>query len=233
MSNSINAPLIDVKALRYRYADGLEALRGVNFTLAPGETVILLGANGSGKTTFLLHLNGLLRGTGDIQVCGLALNDATLSEIRWKVGLVFQDADDQLFLPSVQEDVAFGLLNHGVAPDKASVDTAAMLAKLRLSALAQRGPHHLSAGEKRRVALAGVLVMEPEILVLDEPTTSLDPPSRRELITLLASLPQAKVISTHDAEFARAVGTRAVFFENGLIVDSGPVDEVLKRRDWC
>jgi cobalt/nickel transport system ATP-binding protein len=228
--------LIEVQGLRFRYGgvdSAGEALRGVDFILDAGETVILLGANGSGKTTFLLHLNGLLRGTAaSLRVCGLELADNTLGEIRWKVGLVFQNADDQLFLPSVQEDVAFGLLNQGVHPYKASVDTLAMLAKLRLTALAERGPHHLSAGEKRRVALAGVLAMEPEILVLDEPTTSLDPPSRRELIALLTSLPQAKIISTHDAGFARAVGTRAVFFQDGLIVDSGGVDEVLARRDW-
>jgi cobalt/nickel transport system ATP-binding protein len=230
------SPLIQVNGLRYRYsegADSTEALRGVDFALQAGETVILLGANGSGKTTFLLHLNGLLRGTGSIAVCGLEVADATVREIRRKVGLVFQNADDQLFMPSVLEDVAFGLLNQGLEPAVALGRARAMLTKLRLEGLADRGPHHLSDGEKRRVALAGVLAMEPEILVLDEPTTSLDPPSRRDLIALLAGLPQAKVISTHDAAFARAVGTRAVFFEGGLLVDSGTVDEVLERRDWC
>ena len=224
--------LIAARGLRYRYADGQEALRGIDFTLAAGETVILLGANGSGKTTFLLHLNGLLRGEGSIEVCGMALTDKTVAEIRRKVGLVFQDADDQLFLPSVLEDVAFGLLNHGLAPGDAVARSLSMLTKLRLAPLADRAPHHLSAGEKRRVALAGVLVMQPEILILDEPTTSLDPPSRRDLIGLLGELPQAKIITTHDTAFAQAVGTRAVFFENGLIVDEGAVRDVVTRRSW-
>jgi len=228
----MTADLIATRGLRYRYSDGVEALRGIDFTLGAGETVILLGSNGSGKTTFLLHLNGLLRGTGDVSICGMGLADATLGEIRRKVGLVFQDADDQLFLPTVLEDVAFGLLNQGLTADEAMQRARAMLAKLRLEALAERAPHHLSEGEKRKVALAGVLVMQPEILVLDEPTTSLDPPSRRDLIGLLQALPQAKLIATHDAAFARAVGTRAVFFDGGLIADEGPVNDVIQRRGW-
>jgi cobalt/nickel transport system ATP-binding protein len=226
------APLIQTRGLRYGYADGQEALSGVDFRLLAGQSVILLGANGAGKTTFLLHLNGLLRGDGEVDVCGVRLGGDTVASIRRKVGLVFQDADDQLFLPTVIEDIAFGLLNQGIAPAEALDRARGMLARLHIETLANRSPHHLSEGEKRRVALAGVLVMHPEILLLDEPTSALDPPSRRDLIEMLAGLPQAKVIATHDTAFAQAVGTAAVFFEAGRITDEGPVAEVIARHSW-
>jgi cobalt/nickel transport system ATP-binding protein len=229
-------PLVEVRNLHYRYegpgASQTEALRGINFTLHPGETVVLLGANGSGKTTFLLHLNGLLRGQGHIEICGLPLEDATLPAIRSKAGLVFQSPDDQLFLPTVLEDVCFGLLNQGITPAEATRRALDTLTGLRLDALAQRAPHQLSEGEKRRVALAGVLVMEPQILLLDEPTTALDPPSHRDLVRLLRALPQAKVIATHDTPFALSLATRAIFFHDGQIIDNGPVPGVLRRQNW-
>jgi cobalt/nickel transport system ATP-binding protein len=225
-------PLIEVRGLRYRYPDGTEALRGVDFRLDPGETVILLGANGSGKTTFVLHLNGLLEGDGEIAVCGMRVEKENLREIRRRVGLVFQDADEQLFLSTVLEDVAFGPMNMGGTAEEAGAVARAALARVGMEAAAGKAPYHLSAGEKRRVALAGVLVMRPEVLVLDEPTTSLDPPGQRELLDLLAGLPESKVITTHDTGFARALGTRAVFFERGRITAEGSVEEVIERFAW-
>ncbi len=225
-------PLLRVRGLRFRYDDGTTALDGVDFELFPGETVALLGPNGSGKTTFVLHLNGLLRGEGEISVAGLKLEDGTLATIRRKVGLVFQDSDDQLFMPTVLEDVAFGPLNAGLAWGAALERARTVLREVGMEQSAARAPYHLSAGEKRRVAVAGVLAMEPEILVLDEPTTYLDPPGQRTIEELLKRLPQAKILVTHDSAFVRALASRAVFFERGRISDSGATAEVLSRRRW-
>lgn len=224
--------LVEIRDLRYSYEDGTVALRGVDFTLDAAETVILFGANGSGKTTFLLHLNALLRGKGEIRVCGLTPEPGNVREIRRKVGMVFQDPDEQLFMPSVLEDIAFAPVNQGTPPEIALHEARTLLAKVGLEGRGQRVPYHLSSGEKRRAAIAGVLAMRPEIMVLDEPTTFLDPPGQRSLIELLKSLPQAKIVATHDVSFAEQIGTRAVFFENGAISCSGPVAEIAQRYHW-
>lgn len=226
------APLIIVRDLHYRYEDGTVALEGVNFTLEPGETVALLGPNGSGKTTFVLQLNGVLRGEGAITVCGLELTKQTLPQIRSKIGMLFQDSDEQLFMPTVLEDVAFGLLNQGLPQELAIEKAKSALAQANLGQLSNKAPYHLSAGEKRLVALAGVLAMEPEILVFDEPTTFLDPPAERKLLELLTRLPQAKLIVTHNVHLARSLASRAVFFEKGRLVASGSVEEIARRFDW-
>jgi cobalt/nickel transport system ATP-binding protein len=225
-------PLIRVTNLRYRYADGTQALDGVDFELQPGETVALLGANGSGKTTFVLHLIGLLTGEGDVTVCGLPVTKKHLPEVRRKLGLVFQEPDEQLFMPTVLEDVCFGPLNLGLTEEEAVREAESALARVGMEAAAEKAPYHLSAGEKRRVAVAGVLAMNPEILVLDEPTTHLDPPARHNLLHLLASLPQAKLLVTHNTVFARQLCNRAVFFENGRITDRGSVEDVISRQHW-
>ncbi|HVX67629.1 MAG TPA: ABC transporter ATP-binding protein [Bryobacteraceae bacterium] len=225
-------PLIDVQGLRYRYDDGTVALDGVDFQLHAGETVALLGPNGSGKTTFVHHLNGLLRGEGFVSICGLPLEDRNLTEIRRRVGMVFQDSDEQLFMPTVLEDVAFGPLNLGLGPAPATAAAMAALAQVRMEKAASKAPYHLSAGEKKRVALAGVLAMEPEILILDEPTTFLDPPAQRDLAAMLQNLPQAKILITHDARFASALAHRAVFFAAGKIAAQGPVPEIVNRFGW-
>jgi cobalt/nickel transport system ATP-binding protein len=225
-------PLVEVRGLRYRYDDGTLALDGVDFQLWPGETVALLGPNGSGKTTFVHHLNGLLRGPGFVSVCGLEVNGGNLAQIRRRVGLVFQDSDEQLFMPTVLEDVAFGPLNLGRASADALAAATAALAQVGMAHAAGKAPYHLSAGEKKRVALAGVLAMDPEILVLDEPTTFLDPPARRHLLDLLGRLPQAKIVVTHEALLARALASRALFFTAGRIVADGPVAAILTRFGW-
>ena len=225
-------PLVEVRQLRFRYEDGTAALNGVDFVLRPGETVALLGANGSGKTTFVLHLNGLLRGEGELRVCGIAVEKRTLPEIRRKVGIVFQDPDEQLFMPTVLEDVAFGPLNLGLEAGQALARGREALAEVGMASALDKAPYHLSAGEKRRVALAGVLAMRPEILVLDEPTTFLDPPGQRDLLAALRRLPQAKIIVTHDTLFARALATRAVFFDKGRIVAEGTPEELVARFHW-
>ena len=225
-------PLVEVRGLRFRYEDGTAALNGIDFCLEPGETVALLGANGSGKTTFVLHLNGLLTGEGSIEICGLPVEKKHLPAIRNKVGLVFQDSDSQLFMPTVLEDVAFGLLNLGMDSSAAAARAEAALETVGMAAASARAPYHLSAGEKKRVAIAGILAMEPEILVLDEPTTFLDPPGQRSLAELLANLPQAKILVTHNIPFAMALCKRAVFFAGGKITAEGSVEEIVAGRGW-
>jgi cobalt/nickel transport system ATP-binding protein len=226
------SPIINIQGLRYSYPDGTAALDGVDFQLHDGETVALFGANGSGKTTFVLHLNGLLSGEGRIEVCGMEMNKTNLAAIRRKVGMVFQDSDEQLFMPSVLEDVAFGPMNKGVPAAQAIEQARVALQLAGMAHASGKAPYHLSAGEKRRVALAGVLVMNPSVLVLDEPTTFLDPPGQRELVLLLKSLPQGKIVVTHDISFARALATRAIFFCDGRIGGEGGVDEIIERFNW-
>jgi cobalt/nickel transport system ATP-binding protein len=224
--------VVMVRGLRFRYPDGTQALDGVDFHLDAGECVALFGANGSGKTTFVLHLNGLLEGEGLVEVCGRRLSRATFAEIRTKVGVVFQDSDEQLFMPTVLEDAAFGPLNLGLPAPEAVERARAALARAGMEHALGKAPYHLSAGEKKRVAIAGVLAMQPEILVLDEPTTSLDPPAERDLARLLRKLPQARLLATHNVEFARALATRAVFFDRGRVAGEGTVEEIVNRFDW-
>ena len=225
-------PLIEVRNLRFRYDDGTRALNGVDFRLEQGETVALLGTNGSGKTTFVMHLNGLLMGEGTVEVCGLTLDKRNLAAIRRTIGLVFQDSESQLFMPTVLEDVAFAPLNRGMSKDQALEIARAALDRVGMGHAADRAPYHLSAGEKKRVAIAGTLAMDPEILILDEPTTFLDPPGQRALLELLTNLPQSKILVTHDIPFAKAICTRAVFFHAGVISAEGPVEDIASRFGW-
>lgn len=228
----VGAPLIDVRGLRFRYPDGVEALRGVDFVLQPAETVAIFGANGSGKTTFLNHLVGLLHGEGAVSVCGLSVNGSNVAQVRQRVGMLFQDSDDQIFMPTVEEDVAFGPLNMGLDAETVRARVDRCLEQVGLNGQRDRPPHHLSAGERRRAALAGVLAVEPEILLLDEPATYLDPPARRALVETFRALPQAKILVTHEVGFAEALAGRAVFFEGGRIVAEGTVTEIASRYQW-
>jgi cobalt/nickel transport system ATP-binding protein len=224
--------MIEVRGLTFQYPDSEPILKGIDYSQADGESVALLGPNGSGKTTFALHLNGILQGQGDIRINGVGLSPNTLDAIRAQVGFVFQSAENQLFLPTVIEDVMFGPRNQGVSPTDAETKANRILAELHLLAHARRNPFHLSAGEKRRAALAGVVVMNPKILILDEPTTFLDPPGIRELTALLNRLTMTKLIITHDSHFAQQTTTRAVFFEQGRIVSNAPTPQVIRDHDW-
>jgi cobalt/nickel transport system ATP-binding protein len=226
-------PALLVEGLVYAYPDGHQALRGVNLSLAPGERVALLGPNGAGKTTLVLHLNGILSGrdgaagAGRVSVAGLPVGPDQLREIRRRVGLVFQDPDDQLFMPTLRDDVAFGPANLGLrGPELAGrVDHALEVVGLR--DLADRPPHHLSYGQRRRAAIATVLAMEPRILVLDEPTSNLDPAGRRELVELLQRLDVTILTVTHDLPFALETCPRSVILADGRIVADGATRDLL------
>ncbi|MER5884635.1 ABC transporter ATP-binding protein [Streptomyces sp. NPDC001941] len=222
------APSLDVRGLAYAYPDGHQALFGVDLTVRRGERVALLGPNGAGKTTLVLHLNGILTGgTGTVSVAGLPVTKQHLAEVRRRVGIVFQDPDDQLFMPTVREDVAFGPASAGLrGPDLEAV-VARALERVGMAGYADRPPHHLSFGQRRRVAVATVLAMEPEILVLDEPSSNLDPASRRELADVLRSLDVTVLMVTHDLPYALELCPRAVILSDGVIAADAPTGELL------
>jgi cobalt/nickel transport system ATP-binding protein len=225
---AVAAPAVAVRAVTYSYPDGSEALHGVDLAIEPGERVALLGPNGAGKTTLLLHLNGIfLPSDGDVRIGGLAVEKANFKEIRRRVGLVFQDPDDQLFMPSVRDDVAFGPANLGLRGAALDERVAAALAAVGMGDAADRPPHHLSFGQRRRVAVATVLAMDPQVLVLDEPTSNLDPAARRDLVDILTSLAITQIIATHDLPFALELCPRAVVINSGVVVADGPTPEVL------
>ncbi len=220
-------PVLEMRDLRYAYNSGVEALRGVSLAIRAGERVGLVGPNGAGKSTLLLHTNGLLRGKGEVAVCSTRLARKNLVEARRKVGLLFQDPDDQLFLPTVREDVAFGPLAHGEPHEEVSRRVDAVLEHLGLSPLAERPPHELSVGQKRAVALATVLVLDPALLVLDEPSANLDPRARRQLVAMLKDLEPALLLASHDMELVLSLCDRVLLMDQGLIVADGPAMELL------
>lgn len=221
-------PALEVKGLSFVYPDGHTALRGVDVRIEGGERVALLGPNGAGKTTLALHLNGIHRADeGTVEVAGLTLSDETLPEIRRRVGFVFQDPSDQLFMPTVGEDVAFGPANLGVRGDDLDQRVTAALTAVGAQELSDRAPHHLSGGERRRAALATALAMRPDALVLDEPTSGLDPAGRRELIGVLGRLTVTEVVITQDLPFALELCERAVILDGGQVVADGPTADLL------
>jgi cobalt/nickel transport system ATP-binding protein len=224
--------IVEVRNLSYTYEDGTQALKGIDFDLEDGATVALLGANGSGKTTFVQHLNGILRGSGSVVIDGLPVTAKNLREIRKRVGLVFQDSDNQLFMPSVIEDVAFGPMASGMPQAQAVERARAALDRVGLLHKANKAPWHLSAGEKKRAAIAGILATDARLLVLDEPTTFLDPPGQRALAGLLASLPQAKILVTHDTGFAGELTDDTVFFDQGTIAARSSLKQIVERFGW-
>jgi len=228
----VSVPVIELKGVAFAYPDGHQALFGVELHIHPGERVALLGPNGAGKTTLILHLNGILRpGLGSVTVSGLPVTDATVGEVRRRVGIVFQDPDDQLFMPTVRDDVAFGPANLGLSGPELDARVQSALEVVGMSEFADRPPHHLSFGQRRRVAIATVLAMEPEILVLDEPSSNLDPTSRRELAEILESLPVTILLVTHDLPYAAQLCERAVVLHDGVIAVEGPTIEVLSDAE--
>lgn len=219
---------LEVRGLAFAYPDGLQALFGVNLTVARGERVALLGPNGAGKTTLVLHLNGVLTaGIGSVHVGGLELNKANLKEIRRRVAIVFQDPDDQLFMPTVREDVAFGPANLGIRGHELDTRIHDALAAVGMTDHAHRPPHHLSYGQRRRVAVATVLAMQPEILVMDEPTSNLDPAAKRELADILKGLDLTMLMVTHDMPYALELCERAIVMNEGTIAGDGPTHEIM------
>ena len=219
---------LKVNDLHFSYPDGHAALRGVSLELCPGDKVALVGPNGAGKSTLMLHLNGILNGHGDIDLGGVRLTRDNLPAIRAMVGLVFQNPDDQLFSPTVFEDVAFGPLHMGLPVEDVFARVDKALEAVRMSAYRDRLSHHLSVGEKKRIAIATVLSMEPKILILDEPTAGLDPRARRTLINLLRELPITMLVSTHDMKLVQELFPRTIVMDNGRIVADGSTQEILE-----
>jgi cobalt/nickel transport system ATP-binding protein len=223
---------LEVEGLAFAYPDGSEALSGIDLRVAAGERVAVLGPNGAGKTTLALHLNGIHRAAqGRVTVAGTTLEDRTLAELRRRVGLVFQDPDDQLFMPTVREDIGFGPANLGLRGEELRGRVARALAAVGCEALADRAPHHLSGGERRRVAIATVLAMEPDLIVLDEPTSNLDPASRRELVAVLRSLAVTQLLVTHDLPLVLELCPRTVIIDGGRVVADGATTALLSDTE--
>ena len=223
---------ITVHNLTYRYPDGAEALRGVSFEIGEGESVALMGPNGAGKTTLFLYLNGLLTGnTGAVRMFGIALNGKkSIKEIRRRIGIVFQNPEDQLFCPTVFDDIAFGPLNYGLPPEEVRLRVRDALEAVGMSGFEDRVSHHLSFGEKKRVSLATVLSMSPDAILLDEPTSNLDPRARRKVMEVIGSLKVAKVIATHDLEMALELCLRGIIMDGGRVVADDRTSDILRDK---
>jgi cobalt/nickel transport system ATP-binding protein len=220
--------IVKFENVTFKYPDGTLALNGINILITHGESVGIVGANGSGKTTFLMHLNGyLLPTSGVINIGDIILNKKTRLEIRKKVGLVFQNPDDQLFMPTVYEDVSFGPLNLGLDEESVESKVKKALEVVGCYDLKNKPPHHLSGGQKRAVAIASVIAMEPDILAMDEPSSNLDPKSRRSLIKLLKSFTHTKIIASHDLDMILDVCERCIVIKDGIVVADGPSFKIL------
>jgi cobalt/nickel transport system ATP-binding protein len=223
--------IVQVEDLVYAYPDGTAALRGVSFRITHGESVAIVGANGAGKSTLLLHLNGAVRPTaGTVRVGDFPLTTATLAEVRRTVGMIFQNPDDQLFMPTAGDDVAFGPLNLGLPPEEVEARVRAALDTVGASHLRDRPPYRLSGGEKRAVAIATVLAMSPSILVMDEPSSNLDPRARRLLIELLKTFHHTKIVATHDLDLVLDLCPRTIVMHQGAVAADGPTETVFRDQ---
>jgi cobalt/nickel transport system ATP-binding protein len=220
--------MLEIRNLDYRYPDGRQALRDINLSIQEGEKVALIGANGAGKSTLLLHLNGILSGDGLLRVAGFELSPANLPRVRALVGMVFQTPDDQLFSPTVFEDVAYGPIYQGLTEAEVEQRVLAALRAVGMADFARRSSYHLSIGEKKRVALATVLSMQPAVLALDEPSAGLDPRARRELLRLLGDMPQTMLVATHDLSLARDLLPRTILLNQGQVIADGPTQQILQ-----
>lgn len=224
-------PVIEIKNLSYTYPDGNAALENVSLEVEEGDCIGLIGPNGAGKSTLLLHLNGILRGNNQIRVDSLEINSETLPRIREKVALVFQDPEHQLFMPTVYEDLAFGPINLGWSKDQVNLQVDLALREVDMLTAKFRSSHHLSFGEKKRIALATVLSMRPKILILDEPTSNLDPKHRWEMIDLFKGLNITKIIATHDLEMVSVLCNKVALLNRGRLKAFGPTEEILGNKD--
>lgn len=221
---------IEIKNLNYIYPDGTEALKDISLDVSVGESLGIIGPNGAGKSTLLLHLNGILRGNSHITILGLEMQEKNLSQIRNKVGLVFQDPDNQLFMPTVFDDVSFGPINMGLSEDEVRLSSRGALEQVDMSDYAGRSTHHLSFGERKRVSLATVLAMKPQILVLDEPTSNLDPKHRRDLINFLKKLEITKIIATHDLDLVLELCNRVALLDKARLIETANTTEILFNK---
>ena len=222
--------VIEIRDLNYAYPDGTRALEEINLDVFEGESLGIIGPNGAGKSTLLLHLNGILRGNSHLKILDLEIKDKNLPRIRSKVGLVFQDPDNQLFMPTVFDDVAFGPLNMGLARDRVEESVSEALKEVDMLDSIKRLSHHLSFGEKKRISIATVLSMKPEILVMDEPSSNLDPRHRRELITFLKDFKATKLVATHDLDLVLEVCSRVILLDRGRIIAQGQALALLKDK---
>ncbi len=222
---------IEIRGLNYYYPDGTKALYNIDLDILKEESVGIIGPNGAGKSTLLLHLNGILQGEGYVKIFGEKISRENITRIRKKVGLVFQDPDNQLFMPTVFDDVAFGPLNMSLSKDEVHKLVDEALSKVDMLNFKNRSSHHLSFGEKKRISIATVLSMRPEILVLDEPSSNLDPYHRRQLIEFLNGIFITKVIATHDLDLVLETCTRVVLLDDGEIVAEGSTVDILKNKE--
>jgi cobalt/nickel transport system ATP-binding protein len=223
--------ILEVRHLSYKYPDGTPALTDVNFHVFEGERLAVIGPNGAGKSTLFFHLNGIFQGDGEVFVLGERLTAETAASIRKKVGLVFQDPNDQLFMPTVFEDVAFGPSNLGCSETEVRERVQTALIQVGMEGSETSTPQHLSVGQRKKVALAAVLAMKPAILAFDEPSSGLDPRSRRTLIEFLKALPQPQLIATHDLDLVLDVCHRAIVLDGGRIVGEGKIPEIFDQED--
>jgi cobalt/nickel transport system ATP-binding protein len=222
-----NENFIEIVKLNYYYPNGHQALEDISFTVKCGEKIAIIGQNGAGKSTLLLHLNGIYNGEGSISIAGMEMSKTNIKRIRAKVGLVFQSPDDQLFSPTVFDDVAYGPIYMGLSSEEIQQRVTAALDEVNMCGYEERVTYHLSVGEKKRIAIATVLAMNPEILVFDEPTAGLDPRARRNLIRLIEQLPQTMIAATHDLSFAKNSFTRVILMNQGKIVADGKSEAIL------
>ncbi len=228
----MNHPAVELCNLSHLYPDGTVALRDISFTVSQGESVAIIGANGAGKSTLLLHLNGVLATTGgEVRINGVQLAKGTLPYVRRSVGMVFQEPDDQLFMPTVHDDVAFGPLNLGLTGRELERRVQESLHRVGIAHLRGKAPYNLSGGEKKRAAIATVLAMAPEILVMDEPTSGLDPHARRQLVGLLREFPHTRIFTSHDLDMVLELCPRTIVLHEGVVAADGPTEGIFRDDD--